>query len=409
MIANKCPWVWFFYFRRKIEPWEFENFFDPRQIPTETCLLYEIKWNSGRIWKHTARNTKQHVEINFLEKLKKERRLFPWTSCSITWYLSWSPCWECAKVIEEFLTQHPRITLIIYVARLYLHMKKWNRRGLQDLFHRGVIIKVMSQPEYKYCWRYFVDNLPEEEYRYPRYPPLSMALYALELLFIIAVSDLPRSLLLRKIEPFEFINFFDPGQLRKETCLLYEIKWNSGKIWKHTARNTSQHAEINFLENLTTERHLPPSLHCSITWFLSWSPCWECAKAIREFLTQFPRVTLIIFVARLYWHTNERNRQGLRDLINRGVIIKVMSQPEYEYCWRNFVSYPLGGEHHCPRYPSLLMELYALELHCVILGLPFCFKIPSGRQNQLNISSFVPQMCHFQRIPPIILFKIGFQ
>ncbi|XP_049628465.1 C-_U-editing enzyme APOBEC-1-like [Suncus etruscus] len=171
----------------------------------------------------------------------------------------------------------------------------------------------------------------------------------------------------RRIEPWEFEHFFDPRQLPKETYLLYKIRWNSGRTWKHTAKNTNQHAEINFLEKLTTERPFPPSLQCSITWFLSWSPCWECAKAIEEFLTQFPHVTLVIYVARLYWHTDEWNRQGLRDLINRGVTINVMTEPEYEYCWRNFVNYRPGEEHCCPRYPSPLMRLYARELHCVIL------------------------------------------
>ncbi|XP_049628467.1 C-_U-editing enzyme APOBEC-1-like [Suncus etruscus] len=212
----------------------------------------------------------------------------------------------------------------------------------------------------------------------------------------------------RRIEPWEFENFFDPRQLRKEACLLYEIKWGKRQtIWRNSARNTTQHVEINFLEKLTKERHLSPSVRCSITWFLSWSPCWECAKAIGEFLTQHPSVSLVIYVARLFWHMDEQNRQGLRDLIHSGVTIQTMREPEYEHCWRNFVNYPPGGEHHCPRYPSLLMGLYALELHCVILGLPSCFQISRRRQDQLRVFRFMPQMCHYQKIPPNILFQIG--
>ncbi|KAB0397210.1 hypothetical protein E2I00_015102, partial [Balaenoptera physalus] len=172
----------------------------------------------------------------------------------------------------------------------------------------------------------------------------------------------------RRIEPWEFEVSFDPRELCKEACLLYEIKWGKRqKVWRHSGKNTTKHVECNFIEKITSERHFPPSVSCCITWFLSWSPCWECSKAIREFLNQHPRVTLVIYVARLFQHMDPQNRQGLRDLIHSGVTIQIMGPPEYDYCWRNFVNYPPGKEAHWPRYPPLWMRLYALELHCIIL------------------------------------------
>lgn len=129
----------------------------------------------------------------------------------------------------------------------------------------------------------------------------------------------------RRIEPWEFEMFFDPRQLRKEACLLYEIRWgNSHRIWRNSGKNSTKHVELNFIENFTSERHCCSSISCSIIWFLSWSPCWECSKAIREFLSERPSVTLVIYVARLYHHTDQQNRQGLRDLINSGVTIQIM-------------------------------------------------------------------------------------
>ncbi|XP_045637070.1 C-_U-editing enzyme APOBEC-1 [Ursus americanus] len=212
----------------------------------------------------------------------------------------------------------------------------------------------------------------------------------------------------RRIEPWEFEVFFDPRQLRKEACLLYEIQWGtSRKIWRNSGKNTANHVEINFIEKFTLERQYCPSIPCSVTWFLSWSPCWECSKAIRAFLSQHPSVTLVIYVARLFWHMGPQNRQGLRDLINSGVTIQIMSVPEYDHCWRNFVNYPPGKEDHWPGYPVLWMKLYALELHCIILSLPPCLKISRRSQNQLTLFRLTLQNCHYQTISPHVLLATG--
>ncbi|XP_028616891.1 C-_U-editing enzyme APOBEC-1 isoform X2 [Grammomys surdaster] len=172
----------------------------------------------------------------------------------------------------------------------------------------------------------------------------------------------------RRIEPHEFEVFFDPRELRKETCLLYEINWGGRhSIWRHTSQNTSKHAEINFIDKFTRERFFRPNTRCSITWFLSWSPCGECSKAITEFLSRHPHITLFIYVARLYHHSDQRNRQGLRDLISSGVTIQIMTEQESCYCWRNFVNYPPSNEAHWPRYPHLWVRIYVLELYSIIL------------------------------------------
>ncbi|XP_020011013.2 C-_U-editing enzyme APOBEC-1 isoform X2 [Castor canadensis] len=212
----------------------------------------------------------------------------------------------------------------------------------------------------------------------------------------------------RRIEPWEFEVFFDPRELRRETCLLYEIQWGtSHRRWRKSGKNTTNHAEVNFIEKLTSERQFCPSVRCSITWFLSWSPCWECSQAIQEFLSQHPNVTLVIYVARLYYHMDQRNRQGLRDLVNSGVTIQIMSVPEYCYCWRNFVNFPPGQEAHWLRYQPQWMALYELELHCIILSLPPCLKISRRCQKQLTFFGLTLQNCHYQAIPPHILLATG--
>ncbi|KAM5336645.1 C-_U-editing enzyme APOBEC-1 isoform 3-T4 [Glossophaga mutica] len=207
----------------------------------------------------------------------------------------------------------------------------------------------------------------------------------------------------RRIEPWEFEAFFDPRELRKEACLLYEIKWGtSHKIWRNSGKNTTKHVEVNFIEKFASERHLRSSISCSVIWFMSWSPCWECCRAIREFLRQQPSVTLVIYVARLYHHMDQQNRQGLRDLVSSGVIIQIMRAPEHDHCWRNFVNYPPGKDVHWPRYLPLWMELYALELHCIILGFRDQASAAAGGQPDLQRPSSPPQ----RAVPPEIFCTI---
>lgn len=68
-------------------------------------MFYEIKWGmSYNIWRYLGKNIIKYVEINFIEKFILERYLRLFISCFIVWFLFWSFCWECFKVIREFLS-----------------------------------------------------------------------------------------------------------------------------------------------------------------------------------------------------------------------------------------------------------------------------------------------------------------
>lgn len=144
----------------------------------------------------------------------------------------------------------------------------------------------------------------------------------------------------RKIDPEEFISVFDPRMCRKETYLLFEIQWNfDGGVYRGCCRNPNDtHAEVNFIENIFKTQIRNTSKKCWMTWYLSWSPCGVCAKAITAFLAEYPNVTLEIRMARLFRHRDPRNKAGLKALHRSPAFIYIMAEQDYRYCWRMFVN-----------------------------------------------------------------------
>ncbi|XP_074858566.1 C-_U-editing enzyme APOBEC-1-like isoform X2 [Carettochelys insculpta] len=204
----------------------------------------------------------------------------------------------------------------------------------------------------------------------------------------IALSVSP-SILLWKISVEKFVKNYDPSVLPRVTCLLYEIKWNStNRTWQRwicSANNT--HAEIYFLHDISTKLRRNRFVHCSITCYMSWSPCGDCCREIMDFLEEMPNVNLVIYVARLYWHEDENNRQGLRELESSGVTIQIMDLPVYSYCWKTFVRDEEKDEDdYWPSHLAPWMTLYSLELQFILQSIPSSLNI-SMDENQSPIFS----------------------
>lgn len=137
------------------------------------------------------------------------------------------------------------------------------------------------------------------------------------------------------------------GYWPKSTRLCFEVKtWEDGSFLDYqngVFRNQLYpgHAELCFLDWFHEKVLFPDEIQCPdaqyhVTWYISWSPCFECAEQVAGFLNEHENVDLSISAARLYLYEDE-DEQGLRDLVAAGAKVAMMAPEDFEYCWDNFV------------------------------------------------------------------------
>ncbi|KAM8777232.1 DNA dC-_dU-editing enzyme APOBEC-3A-like isoform 1-T1 [Rhynchonycteris naso] len=136
--------------------------------------------------------------------------------------------------------------------------------------------------------------------------------------------------------------------MKNKTYLCYEVKVFEGDtqtqvgVFNGYLKNESItwpgcHAEVCFLDQISS-LGLDKEKRYTVIFYISWSPCYKCAKKLVEFLGKNQNVTLHIITVRIY-DIYETYEEGLRDLDRAGAQISIMTSKELEHCWETFVDH----------------------------------------------------------------------
>ncbi|KAM8978968.1 single-stranded DNA cytosine deaminase isoform 2-T2 [Sarcophilus harrisii] len=117
---------------------------------------------------------------------------------------------------------------------------------------------------------------------------------------------------------------------RHETYLCFVVKRRDSATsfsldFGYLRNKNGCHVELLFLQYISAW-DLDPSRCYRVTWFTSWSPCYDCARHVANFLRCYPNLSLRIFTARLYFCEDKKAEpEGLRRLHQAGVPIAIMT------------------------------------------------------------------------------------
>nr|XP_005567305.2 DNA dC->dU-editing enzyme APOBEC-3F isoform X1 [Macaca fascicularis] len=323
---------------------------DPSKLPWDTGVFrgqVRPKLQSNRRYelsnwecrKHVYFQPQYHAEMCFLSWFCGNQ-LPAYKRFQITWFVSWNPCPDCVAQVTEFLAEHPNVTLTISAARLYYYWETDYRRALRRLHQAGARVKIMDYEEFAYCWENFVYNEDQSFMPWDKFDDNYAFLHRM-------LKEILRNPM-KAMYPHTFYFHFENLQKaygRNETWLCFAVEiikqhstvpWKTGVFRNQVDPETHCHAERCFL-SWFCDNTLSPKKNYQVTWYISWSPCPECAGEVAEFLATHSNVKLTIYTARLYYFWDTDYQEGLRSLSEEGASVEIMGYEDFKYCWENFV------------------------------------------------------------------------
>uniref|UniRef100_A0A8C8YRW2 CMP/dCMP-type deaminase domain-containing protein n=1 Tax=Prolemur simus TaxID=1328070 RepID=A0A8C8YRW2_PROSS len=245
----------------------------------------------------------------------------------VTWYTSWSPCPECAGLVADFLATHTNVSLTIFAARLYYGQDPDYQQGLRRLNKegKGARVRIMYYEEFEHCWAKFVYNHGK-----PWVANNNKLKKNYQQAACLPGRGNSRNQMSWCSWPGPFCHCPSPALPAPPPTVPPSLL-----LLSQAPPKTPCHAENCFLTWFNDL--LSSDQDYQVTWYASWSPCADCAELVADFLATQRNVSLTIFAARLYYHREPEIQRGLRRMHQKGAQLHIMSLPEFQHCWENFV------------------------------------------------------------------------
>ncbi|XP_059396362.1 C-_U-editing enzyme APOBEC-2-like [Carassius carassius] len=128
---------------------------------------------------------------------------------------------------------------------------------------------------------------------------------------------------------------------RNKTFLCYQVDIQGGAGETDGLRgyledeHSGSHAEEAFFQQVLA--YYDKSLHYTVTWHMSSSPCAACATKLVEILRARKTMRLIIHCSRLFQWEEPEIQVGLQALVRAGCKICMMRPVDFAYVWSTFV------------------------------------------------------------------------
>ncbi|XP_062248267.1 C-_U-editing enzyme APOBEC-2b [Platichthys flesus] len=124
---------------------------------------------------------------------------------------------------------------------------------------------------------------------------------------------------------------------RNKTLLCFRVDTAGGSVEPLKGYMEDEHA-TSHAEEAFFQQVLPnASQEYDVTWYVSSSPCLDCAAKLATILKQRKKLRLCIFCSRLFEWEEPEIVEGLRALVSAGCKLRMMKPSDFVHVWETYV------------------------------------------------------------------------
>ncbi|XP_029012915.1 C-_U-editing enzyme APOBEC-2b [Betta splendens] len=124
---------------------------------------------------------------------------------------------------------------------------------------------------------------------------------------------------------------------RNKTLLCFRVDTAGGSVDPLTGYMEDEHATAHVEQAFFQQILTNPAQEYDITWYVSSSPCVDCAAKLTSILRLHKKLRLSIFCSRLFEWEEPAVVEGLRALASAGCKLRMMKPSDFVRVWETYV------------------------------------------------------------------------